>query len=199
VGRIDVVQALKRAWELFLRDPLRLILLTLLGGLVGMTIVLAPFMAAGCFVVLGKIVRGETADLGDLFQPLKEFERYLVGGLIWLGAQLLGVVIGMSVPVLGTLIALSVNAFLLCFFPLMVFRRLDGPAAFTASRELFAREWPLLLVMAAILSVLSWLGAVTLFFGFIVVLPFALALIMAVYEQIYGLDDSGTVVEAESI
>lgn len=198
MGRIDVIQAVKRAWELFLRDPLRLILLTLLGSVISMTIVLAPFMAAGCFVVLGKIARRETADPGDLFQPLREFERYLVGGLLWLGAQLLGVVIGMSVPVLGTLIALTVNAFLLCFFPLMVFRRLDGPAAFTACRELFAKEWPLLLVVAAILSVLSWLGAMTLFIGFLVVVPFALALMLAVYEQIYGLDDSGTVIEAES-
>jgi hypothetical protein len=198
VGRIDLIGALKQAWRLFLRDPLRLILLTLLGSVLSMTIILAPFMMAGCFEVLGKLARRETPEPEDLFRPLREFERYLVGGLIWLGAQLLGIVVGSAVPFLGTLIALAVNAFLLCYFPFMVFRRLDGVAAFGACRDLFGKEWPLLLVTAAILSVLSWLGMITLFLGFLVVVPYSLALIFAVYEQIHGLDDSGTVVEAET-
>ncbi len=198
MGHIDLIGALKGAWQLFLRDPLRLILLVLLGSVISMTIILAPFMVAGCFEVLGKLSRRETPEPEDLFRPLREFERYLVGGLIWLGAQLLGIVVGMTVPFLGTMIALVVNAFLLCYFPLMVFRRMDGTAAFGACRDLFRGEWPLLLVTAAILSVLSWVGAVTIFIGFLVITPFALALILCVYEQIYGLDDTGTVVEAET-
>ncbi len=198
MGRIDLIGALKQAWQLFLNDPLRLILLTLLASVISMTIILAPFMMAGCFEVLGKLSRRETPELEDLFRPLREFERYLVGGLIWLGAQLLGIVVGSAVPFLGTLIALAVNAFLLCYFPLMVFRRLDGVAAFGACRELFGREWPLLLVVAAILSVLGWVGMITIFLGYLVIVPFSLALILAVYEQIHGRDDSGTVVEAET-
>ena len=198
MGRIDVTKALARAWELFIRDPLRLILLVLLGSLLSMTVVLAPFMVAGSFKLLGRLARGETPELADLFAPLKQFERYLIGALIWLGAQLLGVVVGSAVPILGTLIALGVNAFLLCYFPLMVFRGLDGAAAFSSSPELFGREWPLLLVTAAIMSLLGWLGVITFGLAILVTVPFTLALMFAVYEQLFGLDDSGTVVEAEA-
>lgn len=198
MGRIDIKAALGRAWELFARDPLRLIGLVLLASLVSVTIILAPLMMAGAFVVLGRIARRETAAVGDLFQPFGEFERYLLGGLIWLGAQLVGVVIGSWLPFLGTAFALAVNAFLLPFMPLMVHKALDGPAAFSACRTLFSREWPMLLVTAGILTVLGWVGTLPLMLGLIVTTPFSLALIHAVYEQLYGVDDSGVVQEAES-
>lgn len=197
MGRIDIVKALGRAWELFARDPLRLIGLVLLASLLSLTVILAPLMIAGAFVVLSRIARRETLTLGDLFQPFNEFERYLLGGLIWLGAELVGVVLGSWLPILGTGVALAVNAFLLPFIPLMVHKRLDGPAAFSACRTLFAREWPMLLVTAGALTVLSWVGTLPLMLGLIVTLPYSLALIQAVFEQVYGVDDSGTVVHDE--
>ena len=195
MGRIDIMAALGRAWELFARDPLRLIGLVLLASIVSVTIILAPLMMARGFVVLGRIARRETAAVGDLFQPFGEFERYLLGGLIWLGAQLVGVVIGSWLPFLGTALALAVNAFLLPFLPLMVHQGLDGPAAFSACRALFSREWPMLLVTAGILTVLGWVGTLPLMLGLIVTIPYSLALIHAVYEQLYGADDSGVVQE----
>lgn len=197
MGRIDVVKVLSRAWELFVRDPLRLILFALVGSVLSVTVVLAPFMAAGTTTVVGRIARREEPELGDLFQPFKEFERYLIGALVWLGAQLVGIVIGWAVPILGTLVALAVNAFLLCYIPLMVFRKLDGPAAFGACRELFMRQWPMLLVLAAAMSLLYWLGVVSAFIGFLVIVPFLFTLIVATYEQAFGDEHTGAVMEGE--
>ncbi len=197
MGRIDVMKVLSRAWELLVREPLKLVLFALLGSILSVTVVLAPFMAAGTVNVVGRVARREEPELADLFQPFKEFERYLIGALVWLGAQLIGIVIGMAIPPIGTIVSLAVNAFLLCFIPLMVFRRMDGSDAFGACRELFARQWPMLLVVSAIMTVLYWLGVVTLLLGFIVIVPFLFTLMVAVYEEVYGRDDSETVVEGE--
>lgn len=189
---IDIGRTLSRAWELFARDPLRLILLVLLGSILSLTVVLAPFMAAGGVAVVGRIARRESPELGDLFGPFKEFERYLIGALIWLGAQLLGIVIGWTVPFLGIAITIAVNAFLLCFFPLMVFKRHDGPEAFGVCRQLFAEQWLMLVIVSAIMWVLNWLGLITAFVGLIVVVPFLIALAVATYEQAFEPGDADT-------
>ena len=89
-------------------------------------------------------------------------------------------------PLLGAAVALGVNAFFLLFMPLMVHQNLDATGAFRACRLLFVREWLMLLVLAGLLTVLVWLGALALLFGLIVTLPYALALIQAVYEQVYS-------------
>lgn len=184
--RLELLPALSRAWVLFAVDPLRSIGLVFLACLVGLTIVLAPMMAAGCFFVLGRLARGETPLFGDLFAPFASFERFLMGGLLWLGAQVLGLVVGTWNPLLGAALALGVNAFLLPFMPLMVEKELDATAAFRACRQLFQREWLMLLTVAGLLTVLLWLGALAVLIGLLLAIPYALAVIQAVYEQAFA-------------
>jgi len=184
--RIELLPALARAWALFAEDPLRLVGITLVASLIAATVVLAPMMVAGSFFVLGRMTRGETPALGDLFSPFNNFERFLMGGLVWLGAQVLGLVLAGWIPLLGAAVALVVNAFFLLFMPLMVHQGLDATAAFRGCRDLFQREWLMLLVLAGLLTVLIWLGALALLLGLVVTLPYALAVIQAVYEQVYA-------------
>lgn len=181
--RLELLPALSRAWVLFAVDPLRTIGLVFLACLVGLTVVLAPLMLAGCFFALGRLARGETPLFGDLFAPFASFERFLMGGLLWLGAQVLGLIVGTWQPLLGAALALGVNAFLLLFMPLMVEKELDATAAFRACRELFQREWLMLLTVTGLLTVLLWLGALAVLIGLVVAIPYALAVIQAVYEQ----------------
>jgi hypothetical protein len=184
--RIELLPALARAWALFAEDPLRLVGITLVASLIAGTVVLAPVMVAGSFFVLGRMSRGETPLLSDLFAPFGNFERFLMGSLMWLGAQVVGLVLLGWNPPLGIAVGLVINAFFLLFMPLMVQQGLDASAAFRACREHFRREWLMLLVLAGLLTVLIWVGALALLLGLIITLPYALAVIQAVYEQLYG-------------
>jgi hypothetical protein len=184
--RIELLPAFARAWALFAEDPLRLVGITLVASLIAGTVVLAPVMVAGSFFVLGRMSRGETPLLSDLFAPFGNFERFLMGSLMWLGAQVVGLVLLGWNPPLGIAVGLVINAFFLLFMPLMVQRGLDAMAAFRACREHFQREWLMLLVLAGLLTVLIWVGALALLLGLIITLPYALAVIQAVYEQLYG-------------
>ncbi|MBM4116505.1 hypothetical protein FJ251_02005 [bacterium] len=181
--RIRLLPALARAWALFAEDPLRYVGLVFLSSLIGLTIVLAPMMAAACFFVLGRLARGETPLFADLFAPFASFERFLMGGLLWLGAQVLGLVVSTWNPLFGALVALVVNAFLLLYMPLMVEQELSAAAAFAACRRLFQREWLMLLTVTGLLTVLLWLGALAMLIGLVVAVPYGLAVIQAVYEQ----------------
>ena len=184
--RIELLPAFARGWVLFAEDPLRLVGILLVGALLSMTVFLAPMMVAGSFFVLGRIARGETPLLADLFAPFNTFERFLMGGLVWLGAQVLALVLVGWVPLLAAALALVVNAFFLIYMPLMVQQGLDATAAFRACRQLFAHEWLMLLVLTGLLTVLIWLGVLALLLGLLVTVPYTLAVVQAVYEQLYG-------------
>ncbi len=194
--RIELLPALARAWALFAEDPLRLVGITLVASLLAGTVVLAPVMVAGSFFVLGRVSRGATPLLSDLFAPFGNFERFLMGSLVWLGAQVLWLVLIGWIPLLGIAVGLVVNAFFLLFMPLMVHQGLDATAAFSACREHFQREWMMLLVLAGLLTVLIWVGALALLLGLIITLPYALAVIQAVYEQLYGKPEAVPAAEA---
>ncbi len=184
--RIELLPALARGWALFTEDPLRLVGILLVGALLSLTVFLAPMMVAGSFFVLGRLARGERPLLADLFAPFNSFERFLMGGLVWLGAQVLALLLVGWMPFLAAAVAFAVNALFLLFMPLMVQQGLDATAAFRACRLLFAREWLMLLVLTGLLTVLVWLGVLALLLGLVVTAPYALAVVQAVYEQLYG-------------
>lgn len=182
--RIDMIRAFTRGWALFADDPLRLVGILLVGALLSLTVFLAPMMIAGSCFVYGRIARGERPALADLFAPFNAFERFLMGSLVYLGAQVVWMVAVGWIPLLGVAAGFVVNAFFLLYLPLMAHRGLDATGAFRACRELFPRHWLSLLALAGVLTLLIWVGALALLFGLAVSLPYALAVIQAVYEQI---------------
>jgi uncharacterized membrane protein len=184
--RLVLLPALARGWAIFAEQPLRLIGILLVGALLFLTVILAPMMVAGSYFVLGRITRGEMPTLGDLFAPFNSFERFLMGSLLWLAVQVLWLLFLGWIPLVGFAAALLVSAFFLLFMPFMVHQGLTASAALRACRELFEREWLMLLLLASLIAVLNWIGALALLLGLVVTLPYTLALVQAVYEQLYG-------------
>ena len=179
MGKINFGTAFSRGWEIFSANMVSLIIGFFLVGLISITIILAPVMIAGLYYMLFKSARGETVEIGDVFHGFSSFGRYFVGGLLALGIALLGVLAcGIGIfPVMGIL---------LFFFPLMVDKDLGAGEAFGKSWEYFKSDWLMAILLSLVTSIISNAGSYALGIGVLFTGPFAMAIAIAAYEDVFG-------------
>lgn len=197
MGNIDLIVALTRAWEIFRRDPLKMVLAFLLVAVICITVFLGPMALAGYFIFLRKVARGEKAEVMDVIQPFSEFGRYFLAGIIWLVAQMLIMLLINIMPwIISSLVSIALTGFLLMYMPLVALKGRQGYDALMDCAAFFKQRWPMAVALAVMINILQLLGWMAMGIGLIVTMPYSLALIYAAYEQVHGVDDSGSVYHA---
>lgn len=183
MGKIDFGSAFSRGWEIFSGNMVNLIVGFFLLILISITIILAPVMVAGFYFMLLKAARGETVEIGDVFHGFSAFGRYFVGGLLAFAVILVGVL----ACGVGVLVA---SGILLFFFPLMVDKGLSAGEAFGKCWEYFKTDWLMAILLSLVTSIISNAGSYALGIGILFTGPFALAVVMAGYERVFGGSDA---------
>jgi len=194
MGNIDLIMALKRAWDIFRREPLKMVLAFLIVAAICLTVFLGPLALAGFFIFLRKVALGERAEVLDVLQPFSEFSRYFLAGIIWLVAQMLIMLLISVMPwIISGLVSVALTGFLLMYMPLVALQGRQGYDALMDCVAFFKQRWPMAVALAVLINILQLLGWMAMGVGLLVTMPYSLALIYAAYEQVYGADDSGSV------
>jgi len=192
MGKIDFGKTFSRGWEIFSSNMVPLIVGFFLTVLLSVTIILFPVMYAGFYFMLLKAARGETVEIGDVFHGFSSFGRYFVGGLLVMGVSIIGVLacfIGIF-PVMGII---------LFFFPLMVDKGLGAGEAFGRCWEYFKTDWLMVILLAFVSNLVSQAGSYALGIGVLFTGPYALSVVMAGYEQVFGNVPAAAVAPAAAV
>jgi len=179
MGKIDFGAAFSKGWEGFTKNIVNLIVGFLLVAVISITIILAPIMMAGIYRMALKAVRGEKTEINDVFSGFSDFGRFFVGGLIWIGISIVGL-LACGVGVIVT------SGILLFFFPLMVDRGLSGGEAFGKCWAYFKTDWLMAIVFAIVTGIISQVGTYVAGVGVLVTGPFAMIVTVAAYDHVFG-------------
>ncbi|MCZ7586836.1 MAG: hypothetical protein M5R36_27780 [Deltaproteobacteria bacterium] len=179
MGKIDFGAAFSEGWNGFSKNILNFIVGYLLVVIISITVILAPVMIAGIYRMGLKAARGETTEINDVFSGFSDFGRYFVGGLLWFGVMLLGVL----ACGVGVFVTSGITLFL---FPLMVDRGESGGSAFSQCWAYFKTDWLMAIVLAFVTGLISSLGSYVAGIGVLVTGPFAMMVTVAAYEQVFG-------------
>jgi len=177
---MDFTKLLKECWDSFLKEIINLILFTLVGVILCLTLVLIPTVAGGWTRgLLGYVRDGKRPD----FNLLWSFDGYLQILLLILVQGLL-VSLGFMLLVVPGVI-LSVWWLYALYF--LVDRDLGFWEAMSASREAVSRTGFFNhFVIFLIVIVLNALGSVLSGLGNLVTLPFTLVLLSRAYADLPG-------------
>lgn len=179
MGKIDFGKAFSRGWEIFSGNLINYIIGFFLAVLISITVILAPIMFAGFYYMLLKGARGESVEIGDVFHGFSDFGRYFVGGLLYLGVMIVGILacgVGI-IPVAGIM---------LFFYPLMVDKKLGAGDAFGKCWEYFKTDWLMAILLALVSGIVSQAGSYVMGIGVLFTGPFATAVVVAAYENVFG-------------
>lgn len=177
---MDFGDLLKQSWDLFIKEIVTLVIFTLVGVVLSMTIVLIPTVAAG-------LVRGYVGYVRDgrvpEYSELWNFEGY-VDVLIWIIVLSVLLSIGYTLLIIPGII-LTVWWMYSGYY--LVDRNMGFWEAMTASKEAvgqagFIQHFIVLLIV----TVLNSVGSAVAGLGTILTAPFTLLLMTLVYLQISG-------------
>jgi membrane-anchored glycerophosphoryl diester phosphodiesterase (GDPDase) len=178
MGKIDFGKAFSRGWEIFNGNMVNLMIGFFLTSIISITIILAPIMYAGLYFMVLKAARGGKVEVGDVFHGFSAFGRYFVGGLLALGVGILGILAcGIGI--------IPVSGILLFFFPLMVDKGLSAGEAFGRSWNFFKSDWLMAILLAIVSGLVSQAGAYVLWVGIFFTGPFATAITIAAYLDVF--------------
>jgi hypothetical protein len=179
MGKINFGEAFSNGWKLFSGSMVNLILGFLLTILLSVTIILAPIMYAGFIFMLLKAARGESVEIGDVFHGFSNFGRYFLGGLLAMGVAILGVLAcGIGI--------IPVSGLLLFFFPLLVDKGYSGGEALGKCWEYFKTDWLMAILLSIVTGIISNAGSYVLGIGVLFTGPFAMAVAVAAYQDVFG-------------
>jgi len=146
--KIDLGFAFKNGWQAFTRNFVPLAVAQLITTLLSMTVILIPIMWAGMFRMAIKSARGQSVEVGEVFSGFSDFGRYFVGGLLYLGIMIVGIL----ACCIGIFPAMGLVLFL---FPLMVDKGYTAGQAYNVCWDYFKIEWIMLIVTAIILAMFA--------------------------------------------
>ncbi len=179
---MDFAAVLQESWEKFVAEIVPLVLFTLLGSVLCLTIVLIPTVAGGWFRgILGYVRYGDSPNLDELWN----FEDFLpIALLLILGA--IGVTIGYMLLFVPGVI-LSVWWLYSLFF--LLDRQMGVIEAFGASKDAVSQSGFLNhLVVLLIVSVLGAIGGSLSGFGALFTTPFGIIFMALCYLALPGSD-----------
>ncbi len=177
--KLKMESAFKNGWQIFKDNFITLTIAFFVLSLFSLTVILAPAMFAGFTYMLLRASRGEAIEIGDVFHGFSDFGRYFVGGLLYVGVVLLGVLC------FGIGIFASIGV-LLFFFPVMVDKKLSAGDALSQCWEYFKSDWPMAILMAIILEVITGVGESAYYVFVFITGAFALSVSIAAYNQVFG-------------
>jgi uncharacterized membrane protein len=179
MGKIDFGTAFSKGWDAFSKN-----IGILLGGycltmVISMTIVLGPAIYAGFYFMVLKTLRGQKAEINDLFVGFSDFGRFFVGGLLILG---LGIC-GLLCCCVGIFVVSGLTIFLLMH---MVDKGKGAGEALQDCWAHFKVDWLMLILFAFVVNLVAQAGVYALYFGILLSAPFAACVTGAAYLDVFG-------------
>lgn len=185
---MDIGKAISRAFDLLFKNivvlAVAMLLVYLIGGIT-FGILLGPLMAGMVFICL-KLIRGEKAEIGDVF---KKFDKFAPAFLLSLLALVVGCVIGLlgMIPFLGFLISLAAGPLLGAAMALALCGIVDknlelGPAIKEAVNRIKAKPLEMWL-SALVFTILSSVGAIACGIGVLVTMPLFVLGLTLIYAE----------------
>lgn len=184
--------ALKRGWELFKEQPVILIgyFILVMGVQVGasffledfssiVSILIAPPLTAGFFLIANKISRGEVVDFRDCFDGFK-FWVPVIGVNIISGIIIILGIIALILPGIYLAVAYSFA------MPFVLFAGTEFWTSMELSRRLITKVWWRFFAFVLLLLVINILGVLALGVGFLVSGPFSYMAMYAAFEEMTG-------------
>ena len=219
----SVGECFSRGWRLVM-DNFGLLLLTVL-ALMGLSLVsaLVPFgqlvcagpLMGGTYYVFLKRLRGEPAEVGNIFDGFRNafMPLFLVNLFILLAVLassipliaglIVGFVTGIAELRAGTLPIFTILVFSLSLIitllitytlwgmlifgiPLALDRRMEGVEAFKATWRITKNCWGKCLLLMICTVLVNFVGILVLCFGMLVTMPLSIAMTAVAYEQLFG-------------
>ena len=171
---LDIGQAFRRGWDLFVQDIGALVVGTLIAlalSVVTLGILAGPLFAGLYGMVARRVRDGRPAEVGDVFAQMDRFWAFFAAALV------LGILIGLaSITIIGGILLATIWLYV---FPLMVDRRMGLGEAMKASKDMvvahgFWQHLALVVIVIVIGSVANGLLG-------LLATPFVIALVMAAY------------------
>jgi hypothetical protein len=190
---IDIGSCLSRAWGLMQRHFWLIVGATFIMIVIDSAVASIPFVGGIgslllSFVLWGgldwmilRLIRGESADLGDAFVGFKQsFAPLMLGGLV---AGLLLIV--------GCLLCILPGIYLMVswmlFAPLLILqKRLDFWPALELSRRVVGKHWWQAFGLLVVCSLVSLAGLLACGIGIFITVPLASTAMVYAYEDIFG-------------
>lgn len=175
---MDFGRLLRASWELFIREIVSLVLLTLVGAVLCLTIILIPTVMAGwARGVLGYVRDGRAPKLEQLWN----FDDY--------GSTLLVIVVGGILICIGYVLLVVPGVILHVLWLYSLFFVVDKGSSFTealreSGRAVNATGFFNHFVMLVIVAALGALGGTASGLGALLTTPFSLLLLAHAYDQI---------------
>jgi uncharacterized membrane protein len=182
-GPARPIQWIGQGWDLIKDD---------LGVFVAMTIVMmiinsvVPFLLAGATTAgfqgsFKKKLRGQKADLGDLFQGFQYFVPTLVAHLLISLFSFLGFIC-LIIP------GLVIAAMYTYTFLFIVDKRMDYGGAMRASRAVVKEDYFGYTMFLIALAALNMVGFLCLVIGLLVTIPISMAAVAVAYQEVVGFE-----------
>ncbi|MDP1578982.1 MAG: GYF domain-containing protein [Candidatus Didemnitutus sp.] len=187
----DFGAALTRSWELLLAN---------FWPLVGVTFVLTLITAAlNCIPLVGllangifigglqyyylKRLRGQAAEIGDCFIGFNVLTAALIIGSLLVSVFSIVGLFFLIIPGIYLIIAYQFT------FLLIIDHRLEFWSAMEVSRRVITRNWFWMLLLVIVGTLLSGLGVIVFFIGYIFTAPILHGMVVSAYEQLVGRPD----------
>jgi hypothetical protein len=187
---MDLGSCLTRGWEVFKKDPVPLILGTLLLILVGAIcfsvtailpwalpliagLLLSGLLAGGATVMALKANQGEKVALQDALKPFSDRPiDYLVTGLaMYCGVVLCG-------------IGVVVTSLIFFFAPVLVAQGADYRSALKTAKEITFANWGEVFVLLLIFALINFCGALVCGVGLLATIPITYIAMVNAYDQL---------------
>jgi hypothetical protein len=175
---IDIGDALKGGWRLFVKDIVPLLLGTLIAtalSIVTLGVLAGPLYAGLYAMVVGRVRDGKQPETGDVFSCMDRFWSFFGAAIV------LVLAIGMaSITIIGGVLLATIWIYV---FPLMVDRRMGFWDALGVSYHMvvdggFWEHLVLIVIFALLNSIGGW--------AFLLTTPFTVTTIVAAYHVAQG-------------
>jgi uncharacterized membrane protein len=191
---IDIGKWIGEGWQIFKRDWFTFMLASLVAAflsLVTLTITAGPFLL-GLYFMAFKTMRGEKAQVSDIFRG---FEQFGLAFLAWIIEIFIHISLGgwaESAPLMGGLVSLALSPLVVALFafvyPLILDRKLDiGAALNEAWKVVISRYWLMFWVFGLVLQLLPIAGAFACLIGFFILGPLTICASAAAYKDVFGM------------
>ena len=188
---------LTEAWKVFTESigvHIVLALIVGLGSLLTIGILAGPLACGWLYIILRQLrepdYKPEIGDIGKGFEVfLQSFLAWLILLAVSLVAGIIGAVLGSILPVIGQLVPTAagwaVMALFLFVLPLIVDQRLAVGEAINQSVEKVKPEFWGFFAFAALLSVISSVGAILCLVGWLIAGPFTFIVAAIAYRDCF--------------
>lgn len=219
IGGVAIWLAIQAGLSAFAQIPFIGLLFSLASMVIG-----GPLIG-GVYYFLLRAIRGETAEVGDVFAGFKyRFGQLFLGQLVVMLLVLASVLPGSALLVAGTvtmvrqhdptggsialIVAGSIVMLIPLFYlaigwmfalPLIMDKALDFWPAMQLSRHVVGKHWWTTLALSLVVGIISCIGVLLCCVGVFFTMPLAFVTFLNAYERMFGLRPGGATTSAATI